>query len=109
MDIDLGTVLRKEEHNNGCIYFYMESEEILKCYGLSAYILTQIYPFIPLKKERLPILDEEIVVAYFNPEFCRTQFSGDNVLAGDEGVMVNIDQYPKERCEGWINDFKRIK
>lgn len=106
MEIDLATVLEKEENNDGCIYIYMESEDRLKCYGLSAYILTQIYPFIQLKKERLPIINDEVAVAYFDPEFCRMEFSGDNVLVGDEGVKVNINRYSKEKRDRWIYDYK---
>lgn len=108
MEKDLHIVLEREKVNDGCIFFYMESENSMKCYGLSAYILSQIYPSIQLKKESLPILNKEIIVAYFDPELCRAQFSGNNVEVADDGVKVNIEYYTKEKRERWIDEFKKI-
>lgn len=108
MDGDLGFILEREKRNDGCIYFYMESENSIKCYDLSAYILTKMYPFIQLKKEPSPVSNGEVVVAYFDPEFCRLRFSGYNIEVGDDGVKVNIEHYSKEKREKWIDEFKKI-
>ena len=67
-----------------------------------------MYPFIQLKKEPSPVSNGEVVVAYFDPEFCRLRFSGSNIEVGDDGVKVNIEHYSKEKREKWIDEFKKM-
>lgn len=109
MEMDLALILEHEKNNNGCIYFYAENEDFFKCYELSAYLLTRIYPFISLQREKPQALNNEIVFAVFGADFCREHLSGNNVEVGDEGIKVCIDHCSENECNNWIEEFKKMR
>lgn len=101
--MNIQEIIEQEKRNKNSIYFFTEGDETFVSYELSAYLLTRLYPSIKLGKK---YFSEHGVlsVAYFTYEFCSQNFTAGNILIGNEGVQVILDDSPL--CKQWVQEFK---
>ncbi|MCY1134130.1 hypothetical protein OWT79_11015 [Bacteroides fragilis] len=101
-------IINREKKNDGCIYFYVISDDKFVAYEQSAYILTHLYPSITLENKYVDELGTNIYMAQFGVDLCREHFSGDNVLVGDDFIQVSVAWGNRVEYEEWINNFVRL-
>ena len=107
--MEIQDIIKKEECNDSCIYFYVEKEDVFVAYEASAYILTQLYPSVNLRKKHIPALGTEVYIAEFDADFCRRHFLGSDVLVDNDVIKVVIADETQKCCKMWIDAFSALK
>lgn len=106
--MEIKHIINREKENDGCIYFYVIDEDKFVAYGLSAYILTHLYPSVTLENEYVDELGTDIYVVRFGADFCRKHFLGDNVLVDDDYIQVSIDKENIVKYKDLIDSFVQL-
>lgn len=103
----ISEIIKLEQSNNNLIYFSVDNSNNFVAYGLSAYILSRAYSSsITLELKDLGKGAKDTLVAIIPPELISEHFVGENVLAGDDYIKVDLTDTFGSEIPVWRNEFK---
>lgn len=103
----ISEIIKLEQSNNNLIYISVDHSDNFVAYGLSAYILSKAYDSsITLEVKDLGKGAKDILVAIIPPNLISKYFVGDNVLACDDYIKVDLTDTFGSEIPVWRNEFK---